>query len=142
MRRLGIDFGARRIGLALADDGTTLAYPHRTVECGSAQQGVADVAAEVRALSIDEIIVGLPLKLDGSVGESARRATQFADRLRELVKPPVVMWDERLSTRHADAQLRESGLRGRAKRRVIDQAAATVILQSYIDAQENAWRDG
>lgn len=135
MRRLGIDYGARRIGLAIAEEGTSVALPHRTLESPGAASAVGLVVEAMADLDIAEVIVGLPLRLDGTRGESARRAVRFAEGLGERIEAPVVLWDERLSTRQAEVQLDQRGLSGRDKRRVIDQAAAAVILQSYLDAR-------
>jgi putative Holliday junction resolvase len=142
MRRLGIDPGTVRTGLAVSDDEVCVAVPLRTVEHKTIGQAVRQVAAIVAQEEIGEIVIGLPLALSGREGEAARKVRRFARELTALVGAgvPVVMWDERLSSAAAERALREQGVKGDAKRRVVDQAAATLLLQSYLDQQrEHTW---
>jgi len=81
------------------------------------------------------VIVGLPLRLDGGEGEASRRARAFAERLGKLTQLPIVLWDERLTTRAADRMLIEARVRRGDRRQVVDRVAAALILQSYLDAQ-------
>ncbi len=135
MRRLGIDPGQRRIGLALSEPGVSVAYPHKTIEHTGMKQAASLVAREIRDNAIEEVIIGLPLRTDGRPGEPARCAQQLAALLREMTGIPVVAWDERMSTAAAHRSLAEAGVRGKRRREVVDQAAATLILQSYLDAK-------
>jgi putative Holliday junction resolvase len=132
---LGVDPGERRIGLAVSDDAGEIASPHATVDVRGREQAVRDVAAAAAQLAVERIVVGLPLKLDGSEGEASRRARGFAERLRALTGLDIVLWDERLSSRAAERALRESGMRGDKRRQTVDRVAAALILQSYLDAQ-------
>ncbi|MGF1464723.1 MAG: Holliday junction resolvase RuvX [Sandaracinaceae bacterium] len=137
MRRLGVDHGTRRIGLAVSDEEGWIASPHRTLAHvpGASEDAVREVAEEARALGVGEIVVGLPLTLEGREAASARRARAFAERVEAAAGVPVVLWDERLTTAQAERAMREAGVRARDQRKRIDQAAAAVLLQSYIDAQ-------
>ena len=92
---------------------------------------IAELVAEAGA---EIVVVGLPLSLDGSVGPAARGVLDEADELRARLVVSVVTWDERLSTVEAQQRLRAAGVKGRRGRRVVDQVAATVILQSWLDA--------
>ncbi len=139
---MGIDPGAARVGLALSDG--DLALPHQTVEVGRdpVSKLAARLADTVRETSVDEVIVGLPLNMDGSEGRSARRARDLADALAASVGAKVVLWDERLTTASAERALLDGGVSGRKRRKVVDQVAATHILQSYLDAQrQTSWQD-
>jgi putative Holliday junction resolvase len=140
MRALGIDVGERRVGLAVSDPSGTLATPHVTIERrGSLRDLIEQIADEIRQLSADEpitaIVVGLPLRLDGTPNEATSRARHVAAALGERAGVPVVFQDERLSSREAESRLavRERDWRKRKKR--LDAAAAAVILQDYLDTR-------
>jgi len=134
-RRLGIDVGDVRIGVAVCDPDGLVATPMETVAAGpDAVRRIATLAEEVDAL---ELVVGMPLSLSGGEGPAARKVRAYAEQLRDAVAPRVVrLFDERMSTMTADSLLREGGKkRGQSRRRVIDQAAATVILQTALDTE-------
>lgn len=134
-RIVGIDPGSARIGIAISDEDGSIAFPRETVQ---ARGGYQDAARRVReALSGDEVslaVVGLPLRLDGSEGEAARRARAFGEVLGPALGVDVVFWDERLTTVAAERSLRDMGRRGAKSRDVVDQSAATILLQGYLDA--------
>lgn len=132
MRVLGVDTGSKRIGLSLSDEERMLASPLRTIERrGGLDRAIADVAAEVRSHSVERVVVGLPLSLDGHEGPAAKRARIFGEELAKATGVPVDFWDERFTTQAASHALKELG--ARRARRVVDQAAATILLQSYLD---------
>ena len=142
-RIVGIDPGEARIGIAISDEDASIAFPRETV---LARGGSAEAATRVReALAGDEIslaVVGLPLRLDGTEGEAARRARVFGDALGAALDVEVVYWDERLTTVAAERSLREMGRRGTKQREVVDQSAATILLQGYLDANRGGtWKD-
>ncbi|WP_280425230.1 Holliday junction resolvase RuvX [Nocardia carnea] len=160
-RRLGIDVGSVRIGVAASDPDGVLATPVETVpragspgrrsgrNPGGAAAGgkqatgadiarIAAIAAEYEAV---EIIVGLPRTLRGESGTAARLAVEFAGKLRDsLPEVPIRLSDERLTTVSAARALRDSGVRARGQRQVIDQAAAVSILQSWLDERSSMMR--
>lgn len=143
MRRLGVDPGSVRTGLSVSEAGLSVAVPRATLRHKTAREAVKAVAVVASEVEAQEIVVGLPLRLDGSEGEAARRSRLFASALEAATRRPVVLWDERLSTAQADRALTVQGVRGKARKDVVDQAAATLLLQSYLDAQENAtWQAG
>jgi putative Holliday junction resolvase len=142
MRLLGVDPGARRIGLALSDEDAQIASPHSTVEVQGLERALREVAALAVRLEAERVVVGLPLRLDGSEGEAARRARLFAERLGTLTQLPIVLWDERLTTAAAERALSAGGVRGSKRRQVVDRVAAALILQSYLDAQHDRRDDG
>jgi putative Holliday junction resolvase len=133
MRRLGIDLGTVRTGTAVAEEPLCVATPLCTLNHVGFAQAVSAVAELVVKEAITEAVLGLPLELGGREGESARRARRFAEALTQRTGVPVRLWDERLSTNAAERSLRGQGVRGAAKRKVIDQVAATLLLQSYLD---------
>jgi putative Holliday junction resolvase len=137
---MGIDPGLRRVGLAVSDESGEWASPHRTLAGDKPSALVAQLAAEAKTLGVGEIVMGLPLRMNGTTGPEGKRAEALARALEKAAGLPVVLWDERLTTVAAERQLRGSGLRGEKKKALIDQAAATVLLQSYLDAQRA--RDG
>jgi putative Holliday junction resolvase len=131
-RVLGLDLGQARIGVAISDDRRRLAVPLGTIRTG-APADVKAVAAMVAENAITQVVVGLPVALSGQEREAADHARAFADALRALLPVPVSLQDERLSTVQAERSLAAAGVKGRARRDVIDQHAATVILQAWLD---------
>ena len=141
-RRLGVDVGKVRVGVALSDPDGILASPLVTVprDMGAAADSVpADIAELVRLVREHEavqVVVGLPVRLDGSEGTAAIDIRAYAERLARAVgHVPVVLADERMSTVVASRRLAERGVRGKRQRAVVDQAAAVEILQSWLNAQ-------
>jgi putative Holliday junction resolvase len=132
-RVLGLDLGDARIGVAISDDDRRLAVPLGTVRTG-APADVKAIAALVRDHDVTLVLIGHPLLLSGAAGERAHHAERFADALRGFLEVPVELHDERLSSVEADRALRAAGAGGRDRREVIDRSAATVILQSWLDA--------
>ena len=118
--------------MAISDPDRRVAVPLGTVRTG-APEDVKAIAAMVKEQGIAAIVVGQPLSLSGGKGEAADHAEKFAQALRDFLKLPVFLQDERLTTVEADRQLADAGLRGRDRRRVVDQTAATLILQAYLD---------
>ena len=138
-RRLGIDVGSVRIGVASSDPDGVLATPVETVRrerSGKHLRRLAQLATELEAV---EVIVGLPRTLADRTGPSAQDAIELAEALARRVAPtPVRLADERLTTVSAQRSLRAAGVRAKAQRAVIDQAAAVAILQSWLDHRRAA----
>lgn len=140
-RRLGIDVGSVRIGVASSDPDGMLATPVETVarakpneRASGPPSDIARIAEIVREYEAVEVIVGLPRTLRGEKGTAAAAAMAFAERLRAVIAPvPIRLSDERLTTVSAARALRDSGVRARGQRQVIDQAAAVAILQGWLD---------
>jgi putative Holliday junction resolvase len=135
MRYLGIDLGRARIGLALADEVLRTARPHSTVHRRGDAPDLAAIAAVARAYEVTLAVLGLPLNMDGTEGDSARFARGFAAKLGAALGVPVELQDERLSTFEAEGRLRERGVKARDQRSRIDAEAAAVILQSWLDGR-------
>lgn len=135
MRALGVDPGSRRIGLALSDEERIIASPLDTLQVTARERAVRDVAALVAEHGVTQVVVGHPLRLDGSEGEAAKLARWFAERLRAVSGVPVELWDERLTSAGAERALRSAGVKARDQRGKVDRVAAAMLLQSYLDAQ-------
>jgi putative Holliday junction resolvase len=132
-RVLGVDAGERRIGLALSDETRMLASPLQVLVRDDGLAPILDALLElVRNEAVTEMVVGLPLNANGTEGRQARRARDFARVAERVVGLPVTLWDERLSTREAEAIVRAQGGRTRS-RTDIDAVAAAVILQDFLD---------
>nr|WP_128617936.1 Holliday junction resolvase RuvX [Mycobacterium lepraemurium] len=133
-RRLGIDVGSVRIGVACSDPDAVLATPVETVRRDRSGKHLRRLAVLVTELGAVEVVVGLPRTLADRTGASALDAIDLADQLARRIAPtPVRLADERLTTVAAQRSLRAAGVRARAQRAVIDQAAAVAILQSWLD---------
>ncbi len=134
---MSVDLGKARTGLALCDKTEFLASPYKVIFEKSPQkllQKVADAANEAKAALI---VVGLPKNMDGSEGESAQNARAFATQLAELTEVETVMQDERGTTITAHSFLNDTNTRGKKRKNVVDEVAATIILQNFLDARKN-----
>ena len=139
MRVLAVDVGERRIGLAISDISRTLARPLRTLTVRSAVDGVDQVVAEIARLYAEEdglstVVVGLPIRLDGSSSEQTSRVTAFIEALKMRTAVPILTADERLSSREAESLLAERTRDWRQRKARLDAVAAAVILQDYLEA--------
>ena len=135
MRALGLDLGERRVGVAVCDSAGTVATPVETLaRTGDPDRDLQSIADQVHQWEAEIVVVGLPISLDGSEGPAARTARAEIDRLEKLLEVPVVSYDERLTTVIAERSLMEQQMKGPQRRGVVDQVAAAVILQSWLDA--------
>lgn len=135
MRVVGVDWGERRIGFAVADPTGSISLPLRTVEIQSPKQGVqavADVCAEVGA---ELVVVGMPLNMDGTEGPIAGKVRGFMESLKAAIDIPVDLWDERLSSSMVERVLLEADMSRKKRKKVRDKLAAQVILQGYLDSR-------
>jgi putative holliday junction resolvase len=138
-RRLGVDVGSVRIGVASSDLDGILATPVETVRRNHSGKHVRRLAELAAELAVVEVIVGLPRTLADRTGPSAQDAIELAEALAQRVAPvPVRLADERLTTVSAQRSLRAAGVRAKEQRAVIDQAAAVAILQSWLDERRAA----
>jgi putative holliday junction resolvase len=132
-RWLGIDHGKSRIGLAISDELASFAHPYRTLQAGG------NATVEIRAIVVQEqvegIVIGLPKNMDGTLGPSAESAKAFGRELGRLLPAvKIIFWDERLTTREAQRALHEAGKNTKQSKKMIDQVAAQILLQSYLDS--------
>ena len=133
-RALGVDLGTRRIGLAISDARGTVATPYATLDRTNDEHDAKAIAEVASAEEAKTIVLGHPLMLDGTRGDAALVAEAFATKLKES-GIRVTLWDERLTTKEAEASLKRRGMKGRQRRAVVDKVAAQVLLQSYLDAK-------
>jgi putative Holliday junction resolvase len=136
VRALGLDLGSKRIGVAVSDRSGTLASPLTVLErAGDRRRDHERIRTLVDEEEAELVVVGLPLSLDGSVGPSARGALDEAGELASVVGVPVETFDERLTTVTAARHQREAGVPSRARRSTVDQVAAAVLLQAWLDGK-------
>jgi len=130
-----VDFGEKRVGLALSDPLGLTAQGMETLEPENEGELLRKIEEMVAQKGITKVVVGLPLNMDGSRGPTAKRVLKFTGRLRERLKKPIVTWDERLSTISAQRALNDMGRRIKGRKGEVDRLAATIILQSYLESQ-------
>jgi putative Holliday junction resolvase len=138
MRALGLDLGSKRVGVAVSDSDGRVATPVGTVarvgDRVAEHRRIAELVAEWEA---EIVVVGLPLSLDGTTGPAARAALEEIEQLGTALTVPVVSHDERLTTVTANDRLREQGVKGRRRTAVVDQTAAAVLLQAWLERPDN-----
>ena len=137
-RVVGVDLGAKRVGVAISDPGGVLASPYDVlVRTGDLDQDRKRLKAIVEEAEAVLVVVGLPLSMDGSVGRAATAALDEAARLAEVLAPvPVETFDERLTTVSADRSMMQRKMNAQARRKVVDKVAAAVMLQAWLDSRE------
>ena len=128
---LALDFGRARIGVAISDELQLLAHPVETILAN--ERATSRVVEFVRERNVEHVVVGIPKQMNGQIGTAATEALEFVEKLRAVLPCPVVTWDERLTTVAAHRALRDAGKKTRHTRGYIDQVAAQMILQSYLD---------
>ena len=131
-RVLAVDWGERRVGLAVSDPRAIIASGLATLEVRGRADAVERVAVAAHDAEAETIVVGLPLLLNGERGAAARAAEAFAEALRARVEVPVLTYDERLTTTISERRLREVGVRPGRSRGRVDQGAAVALLESYL----------
>ena len=132
-RLLGIDLGKARVGMAISDELGLLAHPLETFPAAKPKALLERIAEIVREKKVERVVVGLPRNMNGSMGAAATEALAFVEQLRAKLSCAVVTWDERLTTVAAHRALREAGRSTRSTRGQVDQVAAQMILQGYLD---------
>lgn len=135
MKVLGLDVGKSRIGLAVSDGMGITAQGLSTLERRGIDQDIGELKKLIKIHTVKEVVVGLPLNMDGSLGGGAREVVDFADRLKLDLSLPVNLWDERLTTKEAEAILLAADISRKKRKRVVDRLAAQLILQSYLDSK-------
>jgi putative Holliday junction resolvase len=131
---LALDLGRARIGVAISDELQLLAHPLETISADN--QATSRLARIVREKKVDHVVVGIPRQMNGQIGAAATEALRFVEKLRAFLPCPVATWDERLTSVAAHKALRRSGKKTRDTRAYIDQVAAQMILQGYLDRRE------
>lgn len=137
MKIVALDIGTVRIGIATSDIMEIIASAYEVYRRKNMTADVSHIAELVKTLGAGEVVIGLPLKMDGSEGQSVEMAKQFGAELEKQISVPIVYIDERLSTVSAERILIESGVRREKRKDKIDSVAATIILQTYLDKKSN-----
>lgn len=139
-RLIGVDYGLARIGLAVSDETKLIASPFKTIASEKKLEGTAkrlisaiEELKSEKSCDIEAIVIGIPLRMNGQVGVQADEVKALAQVLETLVDIPIILWDERLTTVQAERMLREGKMSRKKRSKVIDNVAATIILQSYLD---------
>ena len=142
MRVLGLDYGSRRIGVAVCDELGMSAQGVTTLMRKNRETDMAAIAELVGRYGIERIVVGYPIRLDGSEGIQCEKVNRFIRRLQIRFAIPVIRRDETLSTKEAEELLRETGVRREKRRGIVDRLAASIILQGYLDALAREGKTG
>jgi len=135
-RIMAIDWGERRIGVALSDESRIIASPHTVIKrVGSLDKDLTEIARIATENEITLIIFGLPMRLDGTMGPAAEGVLEVVEKLCPKVSVPVDTWDERLSTVAAERALIEGDVSRKKRKQKIDQVAAALFLQAFLDSE-------
>ena len=137
MRRLGIDVGDVRIGVAVSDPSGMVVEPREAVRAGTRAGAIEQIAGLVEREGVGEVVVGIPVSLDGGVGRQGEKTKVFAELLADRISIPVRTWDESYSSRAADGIMRESGVKRGRKKGKRDSVAAAVILREYLEMRRS-----
>ena len=134
MRILAIDHGTQRIGLALSDELHIIAQPLEFVPAHPFPEFLARLKQVLREQEVGLVLVGMPRNMDGSYGPAALKVREFIAVLNEVIGVPIKTWDERLTSVQANRFLRQAQVRGKKQKEKVDQTAAAILLQSYLDS--------
>lgn len=134
MRALGLDLGTKRIGLATSDISGLIATPHSTLNrTSSVRRDHENIARIVESEEVEIVVVGLPIRMNGELGPAAEAANREAAKLGTVLRVPVIMFDERMTTVAADRALKEANISASRRREFVDRVAAAVMLQTWLD---------
>jgi putative Holliday junction resolvase len=136
MRLLGIDYGMKRIGIALSDPQGTMALPFDTILVRSDGSHIKAIHEIVDAYQVDKVVVGLPFNMNGSLGTAGDEVIRWGKQLETALGLPVVFWDERLTTSEAHEILTNMKVKGKRRKRSVDKIAASIILKGYLDSEQ------
>jgi putative Holliday junction resolvase len=135
MRILGLDHGTRRVGVAVSDEMHLIAQPLEYIAPEPFADFLARLKEILREKEIELILIGMPRNMDGSYGPAALKVQEFAAALKDAVTIPLKLWDERLTTTQAQKFLIQGGVRRDQRKEKVDQTAAAILLQSYLDSR-------
>ena len=137
---LGLDIGDARIGVAISDELGIAAHPVCTLTRKNRKADVAALQSLATTHKVEQIVIGLPKMLNGEVGVQGQKVQKFANALKREVNLPICFWDERLTTVEAGRILRDTNRHGKKRKQIIDQVAAVLILDAYLDGLRNSGR--
>lgn len=133
MRKMALDVGEKTLGVAVSDSTMLIAQGVEILERKSIKKDLARLKELIGKYQVEEVVVGLPLNMNGSEGPQAKKARDFGEKVKSQLKVPVVFWDERLTTMEAERTLLNADLSRAKRKKVIDKMAAVLILQNYLD---------
>lgn len=134
MRILGIDYGEKRIGLAISDESCTIATPVSTIKYSSVDYAIKELERFIKDYEIGEIIVGLPLNLKGEFSAQTKKVINFIELLKSKLKLPVKTYDERFTSVAAERELIEADMSRKKRKKLIDKLTAQIILKDYLES--------
>lgn len=135
MKKMGLDLGRARVGIAMSDILGILASPYETLQSKGLDRDVEYVAKLCKDYQVDTVVIGLPLNMDGTDSDMSIYARTFADNLKPKVQANVILQDERLTSVEAEEYLNQTNTRGKKRKAVLDQVAACIILQTFLDTK-------
>jgi len=141
MRILGLDFGTKRIGVAISDELLITAQGMETLERKDLKRDLDAIRGTIRDNNVSEVVVGLPLNMDGSYSAKTKEVVEFMDNLSKAISVPVKTWDERMTTMQAERALLEGDMSRAKRKRLNDRLAAQLILQAYLDHRKRERSD-
>lgn len=136
MRIMGLDFGTKRIGIAISDELMITAQGINSLQRKILKSDLEEISKLAQGNNVEEIIVGLPLNMDGTYSAKTKEVVEFVEELTKTVSVPIKTWDERLTTMQAERVLLEADVSRAKRKKVTDKLAAQIILQSYLDAKK------
>lgn len=135
-RVMAVDWGERRVGIALSDEGQIIASPHSVLtRSKTLNDDISKLADLIRKNNVELLVVGLPLNLDGSRGTAAEKVLEVVTLIKESIDTPVVVWDERLSTAEAERALIGGDVSRKRRKTLVDRVAAAIFLQAYLESR-------
>jgi len=137
MRILGLDVGEKRTGVAISDESALIAQPLKVIERKSREKVIEEILKIADSYGADEVVIGVPYNMDGSVGKAAQGVLKFASLLKEKTGLKIIEWDERLSTVAIEKVLISADVSRKKRKGVVDKLAAAYILQGYLEARKN-----
>ncbi|MCD6153221.1 MAG: Holliday junction resolvase RuvX [Syntrophobacterales bacterium] len=137
MRILGIDYGSKRIGLSVCDELGITAQGLATITRKNREHDMEAIGRFIKEYNVEKIVIGFPLRLDGTEGIQCEKVSGFARILESRFLIPVIKWDETLSTKEAESVLIEANMSRKRRKKVVDKMAAVIILREYLDRVEN-----
>src|ERR1700677_197553 len=133
MRTLAIDHGTKRMGIAISDELGMIAQPMEFIPAEPFAKFLERLQEIIREKQVEQLIVGMPRNMDGSYGPAAAKVREFVAALKESITMPIVFWDERLTSTQANRYLVQANVRREKRKEKVDQTAAAILLQSYLD---------
>ena len=130
---MGIDYGTRRIGVAISDPGCTMALPFQIIDVKADGSHIKNILKTIKDYNITKIVVGLPYNMDGSIGDSGKKVIEWTEQLKEILNIPIILWDERLTTFEAHDILKGNNVKGIKRKNIVDKIAASLILKDYLN---------